>query len=88
MQKALNAGKRLNPLKKINGKNIFFPAIQVGFNLSQSVLKAFRFEYSIVWNDRKILLFIERGGGRGMLEGGGVCMGFDKRRLLRYSVRV
>jgi len=41
MQKALNAGGRLNPLKKINGKNIFFPEIQVGFNLSQSILKAF-----------------------------------------------
>jgi len=46
-QKALNAGGRLNPLKKINGKNIFFPEIQVGFNLSQSILKAFHFEYNI-----------------------------------------
>jgi hypothetical protein len=33
-------------LEKIKGKNIFFPEIQVGFNLSHSILKAFRNNYS------------------------------------------
>lgn len=57
IEKALNSGERLNPLKKINGKNIFFPEIQVGFNLSQSFLKAFRLEYSTSWQVGKSLPF-------------------------------